>query len=196
MKTSELFASGGGGVDYPTSVPHWLRLPNNLTATLNAPLNYDSLLPFVPRADVTVDTVNWIRASASAANVYVGIYNAAGTLLSDCAVDTDTTTGLHEVSTTAVNLVAGQLYYWCLNESVAVAACDVTAGSDPEYTPHYMSFLGAPFDFSILSSMPSSTRDVLGVVRKSRTADALLSSLTMSGFEATDDIPAAGFTFA
>lgn len=80
----------------------------------------DWLVPFTVRETVTVDGVWWSRGNTTAANVYVGIYDVDGVLLTNCAVDANTTAGYHVVSTAPVILVPHQVYYGAINQSVLV----------------------------------------------------------------------------
>lgn len=190
-------ASSGGAVAWPSDVPHFFLTCESLSAASLPQQNYDILLPFVPPADVTIKSVNWMRVATNAANVYVGIYNNSGTLLTDCAVDTGTTTGLHEVSTTHTDLTAGNLYWYALNQSSSVANIDTRGTSDIDYHGVYNRFLaGQQPDFKIYSggTAPTTSSQISGVMRKSRTNAALLSTITLSGFEATARSITAGVT--
>ena len=75
------------------------------------------LVPFVVRRAVTIDAVWWWRSLSTAANFYVGILEADGTVVTDCAVDSNTVAGLHSVATTPVRLVPTELYYHAVNAS-------------------------------------------------------------------------------
>lgn len=189
MKTSELFAAGGAGLPYQSNLPHWWTLPNSLVGT-SAGGNADLLQPFIPRADVTIDHVNWLRANTTAANVYLGIYDKDGTLLTDCAVDSDTTATQHEVSTTAVNLIGGNQYFWCLNQSTSVAASDVVAATDPENAM----FLGFQPNLGSMGTLPGNGYRTGGLYDNARTNAALLSSITLSDFDEYNRVIAAGVT--
>lgn len=191
MKTSELFAAGGGGVPYASGVPHWWTIPNGLTATAGA-AGEDMLQAFVPRADVTIDKVAWLRASASAADVYVGVYDKTGALLSDCAVDSDTTVTTHEVSTTAVNLLQGELYFWCMNQSAGVACFDATAAGDNEVLDRMLKNY-IP-DLSNMGTLPTSGWQLGGMWSNARANAALLSSITLSNFDTYNRIAMTGVT--
>lgn len=189
-------ASASGGLNaYPSGQPFWFTLPNNL-AGFRSKANEDILVPFIPPADVSIDSVDWIRNSTSAANVYVGIYDAAGTLLTDCAVDSVTTAGLHQVDTTNADLTGGNLYYWCLNQSSSVAVIDNYSAGDIEVEAAIHRFSrGEQVNLAMLSSLPSEARSLAYFVSKARTNAALLSSLTLTGWTASaSDIIAAGVT--
>lgn len=193
MKTSELFPGGGGSIPYESGIPHWWTIPNNLATTGGGVSNYDLLQPFRARADMTVDKVAWLRHAGSASNVYVGIYDKTGTLLSDCAVDTDTTTSTHEVETTNFDISQGELYFWCLNQSsFPVANIDDTASNDPEILDRMLS--GYVPDLSVMGTLPSAGYHLGGMWRNARTNAPLLSSITLSDFDAYDRIAMAGVT--
>jgi hypothetical protein len=147
-------------------------IPYVAEGVVASPVNTDVIVPFVPRATFTLDKVAWSRDQATAANVYVGLYNAAGTLLTDCAVDTDTTTGWHLVDTTNVVLRVNQLYYLAWNGSADVASTHRVA-STPEATIYFLDRYGTQTNLGL--SNP-------GAAQKARTNAALLSTLTLSGW--------------
>jgi hypothetical protein len=178
------------GVPYASDVPVYLAVLNN-TGNTDYAINQDHLLPFIPRADVTIDAVWWHRLSATVANVYVGIYDATGNLLTDCAVDADTTVGLHSVATTAVTLDAGQIYYLALNQSAAVVASDTVATADAEFSTQIAMRLPAS-DSRMSTTTPTSIR-MAGGFDKARTAAALPATQTMTGWGYTSEVMLGGF---
>lgn len=135
----------------------------------------DYLVPFIPRKTVTVDNIAWERDNTTAANVYVGIYSSAGTLLTDCAVDTDTVAGFHTVATTPVTLFPGSGYFFAYNASADVAFSMTTASAE-EWARQY----GLAVELGA-SGKASSTVYAIAYY-KARTNAALLSSLVMSGW--------------
>lgn len=195
---STLVGGAGGGFDpFQSNKPFWAFAPNNLAATSNRN-NYDILLPFTPVADVTIDQVCWYRVDATAANVYVGIYDNDGNLLTDCAVDADTTVGVHEVSTTSVALTGGTTYYLAINHS-ATCACGDSAGTytDIENSPIFRGFLeGNQPDTKWYASgtFPANGFRMAIGFEKARTAAALPSTQTTSGWAAQGRIYLMGVT--
>ena len=153
--------------------------------------NKDVIFSFSPRQTLTVDAVAWQRDTTTAANVYVGIYAADGTLLTDCAVDSDTTAGTHAVGTTPITLVKDALYYFCWNASADCGTLRGFASGDSSGSFDHIAQYG--LDGSLASDI-----NILGTLAysKSRTNAALLSSLTMSGFSSEIVQPAMGFRVA
>lgn len=185
---------GASGAPYASGRFYPLTILNNFVAN-NGDANRDYILPFTPRADVTIDAVGWVRRSTAAANIYVGIYDATGSLLTDCAVDSETSTGLHEVSTTAVTLSGSTPYYALLNQSVsAIANIDAISTTGAAYP---LQLTGYAEGFAKLGgTYPSSPINFgSGVHYKARTAAAPLSSLTMTGWTFDGNLlPHIGFT--
>ncbi|HAH10225.1 MAG TPA: hypothetical protein DCL48_09000 [Alphaproteobacteria bacterium] len=177
---SALFGGGGSGLPYLSGV---LYPCLNYSGSIASTINRDYLLTFAPRKSVTVDKVAWHRDQATAANIYVGIYSSAGVLLTNCAVDTDTTVGWHAVDTTNITLLPTQVYFFAINVSADVLTiANTTPGNSADY--------GGLVQLGV--AMSAST-GVSGAF-KARTNAALLSSLTMSGFTVMGtDIPALGF---
>ena len=190
---STLVGGGGGANAWPSNVPHVFMLPNNMMGT-QTQANYDMLCSFVPPADVTIDSVDWFRGTATAGNAYVGVYDASGTLLTDCGVDNDATVGFHQVSTTNTDLAGGALYYWCLNVSATIAGIDSAATTDPELIARMVTLEAHQPDFSILGTSPTVGNLLSGLIRKSRSNAALLSNLTMSGWDVWGRYTTAGVT--
>jgi hypothetical protein len=189
MKTSELFVGGGAaGLPYASGVPAAIMIPNSLSQYLNMPADNDAIHHFTPRADVTVDKIWWVRRTTGAADVYVGVYDASGTLLSDCAVDSDTTEGLHEVDTTNFDMTAGRIYYWCINQSAQVAIGDVINSSDPDYFRQYSSVISHDFR----NRATGGSVNLIDAKTSSRTNAALLSSITPSSFSSTSNVAMLG----
>lgn len=165
------------GVPYASDVPVSISAIDSFGAATVYAAGVDNLIPFTVRADVTIDAVWWHRNNTTAANVYVGIYDAAGNLLTDCAVDANTTAGVHSVATTPVTLTAGNVYYLALNESAQVVTCQDANVAGPSH-PLWMALALPVYDWR----MPSSLGNPTGSFRKSRTAAALPSTQTMTGW--------------
>ncbi len=182
---STLFpSSGGGALPYISGNTHFVSRCDNPNST-SLSFNRDNMWPFVPRADVTVSDLAWHRYAATAADVYVGIYSGDGaSLLSDCAVDSATTTGMHIVSCTDFDLTAGELYWCCLNQSAQVAAGDFFGAFDEGTqvdAERFMAGMGINFDlYSTFRSYNMS--DGNGHMYKARTTAALPASQTMSSW--------------
>jgi len=182
MSTWEsIFPEAGGNLPYLSLVPHSLRRINNATNTNSAVINRDYLTAFTARADVTINRVWWLRANTGAANVSLGIYGATGTLLTDCAVDTNAVAGVHQVTTSNVNLVSGQLYYFAINVSSLVAVCapgDITADDVINNALNFMNF-----NVLIYSSVPAHS-EIISAAFKSRTTALMPATQTMTGWTA------------
>lgn len=161
----------------------------------------DYLVPFSPRANMTLDRVAWLREnSGTGSNVYVGLYSGAGVLLTDCAVDTNTSQGWHLVNTTNVALTANTFYWLCYNQSadVAYAQSSGTADTVASVRPAY-EHLVREFGIATALGITSGGGDALHGVfaSKSRSNAALLSTLVLSGWsEVTDVVPALGVVAA
>lgn len=180
------------GINYPSNVPQIVSPLNSVAAVTSCAVNTDYLIPFLCRADVSVDAVWWQRGNTSAGNVYVGLYDADGTLLTDCAVDADTTAGFHSVSTTPVALTAGSLYYLAMNQSVQVVVCDNGTGADGELT--YWLLNGVPaYDIRMTTTTPSGLNIAAASFSKARTNAALPSTQTMNSWTLQDDRFLGGF---
>lgn len=169
-------APAGGGL----TLPYWTGRvypavvgPGGSTVTADN----DYIVPFTPRADVTVDKVAWYRTSGAAASVYVGIYSIDGTLLTDCANDFTNNIGWHGVETTNVDLLQGSLYWLALNASAGVAA---TAGASTGVYGSPGQAYTSVYGFAV--NVGSATNTAGAAQLKPRTAGTLLSSLTMSGW--------------
>ena len=183
---STLFPSGGSGAAalksnrwYPIHMIDRLNLTGGMSA------NRDYLFPFIPRVDVTVDEIGWVRANGSAADVYVGIYDLTGDLLTDCAVDSATGTGLHAVSTTPVSLTGGETYLMGVNQSAAVVNSDLVASGDSIMPNQYLSgIVQLGFDTESGASLPASFsyEQLSAGIYKTRSNAALSDPLSISGF--------------
>lgn len=136
--------------------------------------------PFVPHADVTVNEIGWWRGNTLAANVYVGIYDKDGNLLTDCAVDSVTTQGLHAVDTTDVELTGGEKYYFACNQSAQVICGALLTQSAFTFEDQFLwdmhRFIGLDVDSGFsLSGSQGSHELASGMLTKSRAAAALTS---------------------
>lgn len=188
---STLFpAAGGSSLTYVSNRMYFQNIATGLNLTGGMAANRDYLQPFVLMGDVTVDEIGWVRANATAANVYVGIYDSSGNLLTDCAVDADTTAGLHAVSTTAVALTEGTLYFLAVNQSAAVVNADTLADADLQIdTLAGLLLFRTGFDTGSGASLPSSflRQALTGAIYKSRSNAALSDPLTITGFTNAGD---------
>lgn len=177
---NDFFPAAAGalaGVPYAPGVPVSISALDSFSNATVYAINVDNLIPFIVRADVAIDAVWWHRNNTTDANVYVGIYDAIGNLLTDCAVDADTTVGVHSVATTPITLTAGEIYYIALNESAQVATCADVQGSAAIYALQMALALPA-YDWR----MPSALGSPGGSFRKIRTAAELPAAQTMSGW--------------
>ena len=153
-------------------------------------INEDTLIPFSVRKTVTVDKVAWWRDNTTAGNAYVGIYNTAGTLLTDCAVDSNTTVGLHAVDTTNVTLLPGRIYYLSANLSVDIAA---TVDGTPAGGMTQLDVFGANLGLGVA---PVASTSLTVFAAKARSNAALPSTQTMSGWTGTRYAPYMGWISA
>lgn len=146
----------------------------------------DWLAPFSVRQAVTIDGVFWHRQDPTAANVYVGIYDDALNLLTDCAVDADMTApAFHVVSTTPITLIPGKVYYFAINQSVIVASRQSTVVGFEET---FYDFATRP-DMVAAPNISHSSRCYL----KARANAALLNPAVLSGWTATNLFACGGF---
>lgn len=183
---SALFG-GGSEIEYLSGVLYPAR--GDGIGTTASVANTDFIVPWAPRKTVTIDKVAWYRDNVTAGNVYVGIYDSAGTLLTDCAVDANTTAGWHAVNTTNVTLIAGRVYYLCWNASADVAGTllvSLLATGSPYEPSRTVTDYG--YNIAIGVSPPITGG---AFAQKARTNAALLSSLVMSGWSQGSDRPPA-----
>jgi hypothetical protein len=172
---------GSGGAEKYRAGNLYLAIPTPIEAA-SCSTGTDYIVPFIPRANMTLDRVAWYRDAGTAANVYVGLYSSAGVLLTDCAVDTNTTTGWHLVDTTDVALTANEFYWLCLNCSVDVVGVTsaYSANAAASIRPTYEAMIER---YGIAIGIGIADTDLRGVAQaKTRANAALLSTLTMSGF--------------
>lgn len=162
---------GGGGASYVAGKVYQ-AIPDDIEGAIASPINTDVIVPFIPRAAINLDKVVWYRDNATAANVYVGLYDAAGVLLTDCAVDTDTGTGWHLVGTTNVVLRVNQIYYLAWNGSADVAATHRVGAGSQRYL-YFTERYGIQTDLGL---------SFAGAAQKARTNAPLLSTLTLTGW--------------
>jgi len=183
MSTWEsIFPEAGGNLPYLPLVPYSVRRMSTATFVNVGVINRDYLTAFVARADVTINRVFWVRGVVTAANVFVGIYSGTGTLLTDCALDSGTVVGLHQVTTTNVTLVAGQLYYFALNQSALVSvSSNVTDASALEIVNYFLTFQS--IDLLIYTTLPSHNASVTTSASKSRTTAIMPATQTMTGWD-------------
>lgn len=180
-----LLGAGGGALPYISGRYYNTGLlPFSNVADASADRDYMHV--FVPRADVTIDALGWVRQNTTAANVYRAIYDSSGSLLTDASVDSDITQGAHEISITPITLTAGAVYYNLINQSATVIHSDNMTSSSIDYPfigPYITSSLGpyvAGIDWSIFSAIPTSVAFASSTM--SRTNAAFPSSLTLTGW--------------
>lgn len=198
---SVLLGASGGTVKYRSGNLYMANPEGFTTTAVTTTADRDYLVPFSPRESCTVDKVAWNRRNTTAANVYVGLYSAAGTLLTNCAVDTDTTVGWHLVDTTNVAIVRRELYWLVYNESASVGAGQyfqthpvATSGAADQVRSGYMDLVR---DFGFPVDLGTASANSAGVAQiKNRTNAALLSSLTLSGFSGAGTVPTLGVVLA
>lgn len=173
---------GGGGAPYVSGRFYPVSFNTQFQVSTGAEPNRDYLIPFVARTDVTVDAVSWVRSNATAGNVYVGIYDMSGNLLTDCAVGAVATAGLHSTPTTPVAITGGVTYYMAFNQSAQVVAATTSqVFTDFQYL---VGILATGFAADSIVTFPTSlVAMVSGGMYKARTNAALSNSLTMTGFE-------------
>lgn len=173
---------GGGGATKYRPGNLYPQNPSGIDTTASA-ANYDYLIPWSPRANMTLDRVAWYRDNSSSANVRVGLYSSAGVLLTDCANDNNTATGWHLVDTTNVALTANTFYWLCWNSSADVAGTQVqaTGTAIADIRPRFEELV---FEYGLAVGMgaaPGVTMDG-PYLTKVRTNAALLATLVMSGW--------------
>jgi hypothetical protein len=168
-------------------------------STAASTVDTDHVFAFIPRRTATLDRVCWNRDNGTAGNAYVGVYSSAGVLLTNCAVDSDTTTGWHAVDTTNVLLLNTSYYYICINVSVDIAGTMLTNGGWPMDAPNASAGKTAGAihpDYILWSGLNTDLGAAEYIATKARANAALLSSLTLSGFSAGSSMPAMGLQFA
>jgi len=178
----DIFGGGRSGFPYQPGVFYPAIMLNSLAMAITA--NRDFIIPFQPRSIITVGEIGYKRVATTAGDVYVGIYDFAGNLLTDCAVDANTTAGLHAVSTTPVLLDAGEWYWMAVNASSAVVNGDTIYANDVESQDWYATrnMLGYAVDVGFDPTATSGTFKLSGY--KSRSNAALPSTQTMTGWTA------------
>jgi len=179
MSTWEgIFGGGRSGSPYQPGVFYPAIQLNTFTTAM--PVNRDYITPFQPRSIITVGEIGYKRVNYTAGNIYVGIYDFAGNLLTDCAVDATTTAGLHAVSTTPVPLDAGEWYWIAINASSGVVGGDAAVSSDPEPQDWYATrnMLGYAVDVGFNPLLGTSKLSAY----KARSNAALPSTQTMTGW--------------
>ncbi|MEM9584788.1 MAG: hypothetical protein AAGA08_16880 [Pseudomonadota bacterium] len=181
--TSALFGGGGTGLpSYLSSRIYACNPSAEIQTNAQTLVNTLSLLPFYVRERVTLDGVAWYRNNTNASNVYVGILDSDGDAITDCAVDSNITAGIHIVSTTNVALDPSSLYYFALNASVAVAArtTGILTGSDADYRAASDSFEagGIPSGLTTITANQA-------YLSKSLTAALITGSNDLSTFSTT-----------
>jgi hypothetical protein len=202
---STLVGGGGGQRPYASGGGIFPRWPETIHSTaVSLSVNTDTLVPFRPRVDVEISDIQFVRPVNTAATVYLAIYDSSGTRVSDAVSDAVTTTGMHTVSITNVTLTAETLYYIAVNQTVAVVSGDIAALAVTQLDPSFISSVRNTFEYDLINfdvfsggSPPSDTTGaVCGVITKSRTAAAMPSSLTMTGWTAAAKLTALGLKVA
>jgi len=176
----DIFGGGSSGSPYKPGVFYPAIMINNLSIIITADRDY--ITPFQPRSIITVGEIGYKRVNYTSGNIYVGIYDFAGNLLTDCAVDANITGGFHAVSTTPVLLDAGEWYWIAVNASSAVVNGDSVTSGDPELYDWYntRNMLGYAVDLGFDPTGPAGTVRFSGY--KSRFTAALPSTQTMTGW--------------
>ena len=180
-----LYGGGGSGTKYRAG-NLYLAAPGAIGTTASS-INVDTIIPFSPRLNMTLDRVAWYRDNTNAGNVYVGLYSSAGVLLTDCALDNDTTAGWHLVDTTNVALTANEFYWLCWNASADVAGTQTLSTSDAvaSLRPTYEALME---QYGLAIGIGGTSTDMRGTAQaKTRTNAALLATLTMSGWAQIND---------
>jgi len=172
MTLASALYGGSGGLPYLTGALYPLF---NYSGSNASSAGRDYLLAYSPRRAVTVDKVAWHRDQGTAANVYVGIYSSAGVLLTNCAVDANTTTGWHAVDTTNITLMPTAVYFFAINVSADVLTMST---GHPVQSAEYGEMIQ-------LGTTPVAASGTSGAY-KTRTNAALLANLVMSGFTLMD----------
>lgn len=184
---------GGGGGFNPVYQSGQLYLCQPLEAgPSGTPLtaNQDHIVPFAPRRSVTIDALSIPRKGTDAGTIYLGVYNFAGTLLTDCAGQTDNTEGVKTVSTTPVTLTANQLYYFACNPSTSTIAASDRLEADGTRVNGWL------MGFNIDAGSEGHGIREIGLFR-ARTNAVLPSTITLtSGWTGTNDLPNGGFVVA
>ena len=186
----DIFGGGSSGYPYKPGVFYPAIQINLLASVITA--NRDYITPLHPRSIITVGEIAYKRVATTAGDVYVGIYDFAGNLLTDCAVDANTTAGLHAVSTTPVLLDAGEWYWMAVNASSGVVNGDTIYANDVESIDWFGSrnMLGYAVDVGFDPTATSGTSKLSGY--KSRSNAALPSTQTMTGWVADQFTPFIG----
>lgn len=180
--SSLIGGTDGGGHPYPSGVPIIGLIPDSISGANIADTDY--LLPFVPRADLTVGKLWWYRANATAADIYIGVIDASGNRLDDCAVDNNTTIGLHEINTTNFDMTAGNWYGVVINASAAVIGGELNPSrGDVVTAQHAIYAMLNPVQLSMFSggTFPT-TPDRWPIITKGRTNSAIPDPVTMTGY--------------
>jgi hypothetical protein len=116
---TDLFPSSSGNSLWP-SLPSGALMQIGASGGADLGYNRDYFFFFAPKRTFTFDELMYYHGSSTSAhNTYIGVYDIDGNLLTDCAVDTDTTANTwHAISTTPVTLVEGNVYVTCANTDI------------------------------------------------------------------------------
>lgn len=191
---STLFPSAGGALDYTSGDAIFAQIPNNWNTSAHS-ANEDYFVPLQVRAEVTIDEVFWIRHAATAGNVYVGICDASGNVLTDCAVDSDTTIGLHAVSTTPVTLSPSTQYFLMFNSSVLnIAKTDGGASADGEWPLQVAMAMSNGFNMDLFTgtNWAAGLNRIVGARSASRSNAAFPDPMTIGSWDYSSTIFAIG----
>jgi|21_taG_2_1085346.scaffolds.fasta_scaffold44132_2 hypothetical protein len=191
---STLFPSVGGAVDYTSNIPIFAQFPSNWNTSAHS-AGKDYFIPLQVRAEVTIDEVFWLRHATTAGNVYVGICDASGNVLTDCAVDSDTTIGLHAVSTTPVTLSPSTQYYLMFNSSVLnIGKADGGANADGEWPLQVAMAIsnGINMDLFTGTNWAANANRIVGARSATRANAAFPDPMTIGSWDYTATIFAIG----
>ena len=178
-------AGAGGGVNSNASPLSGQVCFGALASSTEATANRQYLIPMVPTSDFSIDAVCWNRGEATSGGVYIGIYDRASNLITDCAEDTDTTIGVHAVSTTEVDLVAGETYFLTLNASANIASRMGNSSSIYDAATYALFWRFAPLPRNDSSNIAYAFSDIV-------TYGALASSITIGDFLTENNPPLFG----
>jgi len=149
--------------------------PQTRSGTLTLDLDYLTL--FRVRELVQIDALWFFRTATTAANTYVGIYDAVTwALLTDAAVSTNTTAGIKTSSITPITLSPTTFYALVCNTS-ASTTIGATASAARAMDVFSNGLAAGMTDVSPTTTVGYS---------KTRTNAALLSTLTPTGFAVSE----------
>lgn len=191
---------GGGGIrPYPPGQRIFPRFPDRPAGSAIS-TGRDYLVPFRPRADVTITHISWLRSATTAGTAYLSVIDEAGSRISDAVEDADTLEGIHDVEITSLDIPAEQKVYFVVNQSAAIvcsenpqSAADQQFVSNVRMATKYFEEEGVSLDLYVGGSAPTSRLNRwYGAPYKSRSAAAQPATQTMTGWTWSDEIIALG----